>query len=173
MVAVAIGSAVAPRRLVRPSLIIGAACAVLPDIDAIGRPFHHAAGDLSFLGGHRGFTHSLTFAAILGLSVSAVTLADSRWAGHRLRLAAFVAAATALHGVLDMFARIGASTSPVQLLSPWSTRGFAVSWHPISGPFDELVWCVLPLTAMTLLTWRLRGIPWPRLPSRQPQRLDL
>ena len=38
MVAVAAGSVIAPRRLLRPFLIIGAVCAVLPDIDAIGRP---------------------------------------------------------------------------------------------------------------------------------------
>ena len=117
MVAVTAGSLVAPRELLRPFLIIGATCAVLPDIDAIGRPLYGVAGDLQTLGGHRGFTHSMTFAALLGVVVSSVTVVDPRWRGQRLRLGLFVAAVTALHGVLDLFRRIGASPHPSSSLA--------------------------------------------------------
>ena len=57
-------------------------CAVIPDIDAIGRPFYGAAGDLEWLGGHRGFTHSLTFAALLGLLAPLATIGRARWDWH-------------------------------------------------------------------------------------------
>ena len=162
MVAVTLGSLVAPRKLLRPFLIIGATCAVLPDIDAIGRPFYGGAGDLQTLGGHRGFTHSITFAALLGVVVSSVTAIDRRWTGQRVRFAVFIAVATALHGVLDLFTSIGATTSPVQFLSPFSNRGYAITGHPINGPFSELFLCLLPLIGVTRATWYVRGIPWPR-----------
>ena len=166
MVAVTVGSLVAPRELIRPFLIIGATCAVLPDIDAIGRPFYGVTGDLQTLGGHRGFTHSITFAALLGIVVSSVTAIDRRWRGQRIRLAVFIAIATALHGVLDLFTSIGASTSPVQFFSPFSTHGYALSRHPINGPFSELFLCLLPLIGVTRATWYVRGIPWPRRRSQ-------
>ena len=82
-------------------------------------PFYGAAGDLQALGGHRAFTHSITFAVLLGFGASLMTLVDGRWAGYRSRLAVFVAVVTALHGVLDIFTSIGATTSPVQFFSPF------------------------------------------------------
>ena len=149
----------APRPLVRPFLIVGATCAVIPDLDAIGRPLYHAAGDLEFLGGHRGFTHSLAFALVVGVIAGMATMRNARWNRVRLRFAIFVALATALHGVLDTLTSIGAVTSPVQFFSPFSTRGYTSPWHPLHGPFSELFLLFLPLLGVTRLTWRLRGIP--------------
>ena len=162
MVAAAAGSVIAPRALLRPFLVVGAACAVLPDVDAIGRPFFGARGDLEILGRHRGFLHSLTFAAMLGVAVACATFAGSRWKGYRVRLALFVSAVTAAHGGLDTLTSIGASTSPVQFFSPFSPRGYTSSWHPINGPFSELFYCLLPLLLLTRFAWYLRGIRWPR-----------
>lgn len=172
MVAVAAGSVVAPRGLLRPFLIVGAACAVLPDVDAIGRTFYGAAGDVQALGGHRGLTHSITFAVLLGLVVSSVTLVDRRFRGYRARLALFIAATTALHGVLDAFTSIGALTSPVQFFSPFSTRGYTAPIHPIRGPFSELLLCLLPLVGITRAVWYVRGTPWPTW-SERPVTLGL
>jgi inner membrane protein len=42
--------------------VAGAVCSVLPDIDAVGFRFGIHYGDFW---GHRGFTHSLVFAALL------------------------------------------------------------------------------------------------------------
>jgi membrane-bound metal-dependent hydrolase YbcI (DUF457 family) len=165
MVAVTAGSILAPPRLLKPFLIIGTACAVVPDVDAIGRLFYGAGGDVAALGGHRGFTHSVTFAALLGLVISFVALIDQRFEGHRLRLGIFVAIATGFHGVLDVFTSIGATTSPVQFLNPFSTRGYGISAHPINGPFSEFFLCFLPLLGVTRGVWHVRGIPWPRWPS--------
>ena len=173
MVAVAVGSAAAPRSLLRPFLIIGAMCAVLPDIDAIGRPFNAVSGDLEFLGGHRAFTHSIAFAVLLGGLVSAVTLVSARWRRHRMRLAIFIAVVTACHGALDVYTSIGARTTPVQFFSPFSSRGYTASWHPINGPFSELFLILIPLIAVTRIAWYLRAIPWPRARREPPVVLDL
>jgi hypothetical protein len=88
-------------------------------------------------------------------------------------LALFVAVVTALHGVLDVFTSIGATTSPVQSFSPFSTRGYGVSRHPINGPFSELFLCLIPLVGLTRALWYVRGIPWPRLDSQRAVGLAL
>lgn len=173
MVAVAAGSVLAPRPLLHPFLIIGAVCAALPDIDAIGRPFYGEPGDLQSLGGHRGFTHSLAFAAALGVTLALATLQDSRWRGYRARFAIFIAFATAAHGALDALTSIGAKTSSVQFFSPFSVQGYTASWHPIQGPFSELFLCLIPLVLFTRSVWYKRRIPWPRRTQERPVVLEL
>jgi inner membrane protein len=160
MIAVAAGSAVAPRPLLKPFLVVGALCAVLPDIDAFGRLY--GAGDVAALGGHRGFTHSMAGAVSVGLVVAVATLPSERWAGHRLRFGLFIVLVTAAHGLLDAFTSIGAVTSPVQVFSPFSTQGYTAPWQPIDGPFSELFLILLPLMVLTRAIWYRRGIPWPR-----------
>lgn len=168
MVAVAGGSLVAPRRLMRPFLIAGAMCAVMPDIDAIGRPLLGARGDLAFLGGHRGFTHSLLFAALLGTAAACATLGSPRWRGYRARLGIFIAMCTASHGVLDTITSVGALRDGVQFLSPFSTHRFTISRHLVHGPFTELFYLFLPLVLLTRIVCRVRGIPWPRRAVDEP-----
>jgi membrane-bound metal-dependent hydrolase YbcI (DUF457 family) len=160
MVAVAAGSAAAPRPLLRPFLIIGSVCAVVPDLDAIGRPFYGAPGDLQFLGGHRAFTHSLFFAAILGVTVALATLTSARWRGARIRLALFVALATASHGALDALSE-NAVRQGIEFFSPFSPERYVSPWRALDGP-NELVHCLLPLLAITRFVWHVRGIAWPR-----------
>lgn len=173
MAAVAVGAALAPRALVRPFLLTGAVCAVIPDLDGIGRWLYGAAGDFELLGGHRGFTHSLTFAALCGAALSACTFLNRRGKGLRVRFAVFIALAVASHGALDTLTSIGATTSPVQFFSPFSTRGYASPWQPIHGPFSELFLLLLPLILVTRTICHLRGIPWPRRREIQPATLDL
>jgi inner membrane protein len=171
LVAVAGGSMIAPRPLLRTFLITGVVCAVIPDIDAIGRPFYGVAGDLQSLGGHRGFTHSLAFAALLGLFAPLATLGRARWDGYRLLFGVFIALATVSHGLLDTTTSIGAVHDGVQFLSPFSSRQFTISRHLIHGPFSELFYVFLPLLALTRLIWYRRGILWPRRRRERPQSL--
>ena len=57
------------RRSVPASVwIAGIACSMIPDLDVIGFRFGIHYGDFW---GHRGFTHSLTFAALLATLVAA------------------------------------------------------------------------------------------------------
>ena len=171
MVAIAGGSAVAPRHLLRPFLIVGSVCAIVPDVDAIGRPFYGTSGDLHFLGGHRAFTHSLAFAGLLGAAAALATLASARWRGYRLRFGVFVFAVTAAHGVLDAFSA-NAIRQGIQFLSPFSLERFVSPWRPLDGA-NELIWCLLPLWAITRFTWHARGIPWPRRREETPVTIQL
>ena len=164
MIAVAGASLVAPRHLVRPFAIAGAVCAVLPDLDAIGRSVPGFSGDLEFVGGHRGFTHSLLFAGMLGLVVGFTTCVSPLWQGYRARLAIFIAAATAAHGALDAVTTIGEG---IQFFSPLSLQRYTSWWKPIRGPFSELFLCLLPLIVVTRVVCHVRGVPWPR--RRKPE----
>lgn len=154
MVAVAASSVVAPKRLLWRFILLGAMVAALPDIDAIGRPF--GMGDLEFLGGHRGFTHSFSFAAMLGLLVALSTRGRREWDGYRIRLGIFVALVTASHGALDYLSRIGAREG-VQFLSPFSRHRFTQTWHPIDGILGELIVLFIPLSVFSVLVWLWRA----------------
>lgn len=173
MAAVAIGAAVAPREHVRPFVIAGAVCAVLPDLDGIGRWWFGAAGDLTFVGGHRGFTHSLLYAALCGVAATGITMVLPHWRDVRLRFGLYIALATATHGMLDALTSIGATTSPVQFFSPFDATGYVSPWQPIHGPFSELFLLLLPLIGISRLVCYVRGLDWPRREPARPVTLDL
>jgi inner membrane protein len=112
-----------PRRLA----FVAAACAVLPDADAIG--FQHGVPYGSFLG-HRGFTHSLVFALVTGLVVTALAFRDQ--GPRRLAFwcrALFLAAVTASHGVLDAATNGGLG---VAFFSPFTLRRYFFPFRPIA-----------------------------------------
>lgn len=156
-----LGRAAVPRRL----LAAGVVAAALPDLDVVtfyfGIPY---SADL----GHRGFTHSLLVAALVGLAGAA---------GHRLlgsgfaRAFLFLFSATASHGALDAFTNGGLG---VAFLWPWSGERFwapdalrVVEASPISvGRFlsargltvlgSELCWIWPPALAIGLILLGLR-----------------
>jgi inner membrane protein len=78
--------------------ILSAMLPVIPDFDALFMrwiPYAHSLG-------HRGFTHSLTFAALLGWVASlACGRATDLFPGRKLGLFLFFFAVTASHGLLD------------------------------------------------------------------------
>ena len=122
---------------VPPGLVaVALACAVLPDIDALGFwlgiPYEHSFG-------HRGFTHSLPFAAVLaGLgSLFAPELGAVPWVAFGVLL---VSAAS--HGLLDAMTNGGLG---VALFSPFSNRRYFLLWRVIE---------VSPLTLPGLLSRR-------------------
>lgn len=148
-VAIAIGSLAAPRPLLGPFLVAGAVCAVIPDLDLVG------PGD--FLGGHRGFTHSFTFAGLVGLASAAIVRSRPGWKGARIRLLLFIAIATATHGSLDALTSVSRG---VQLLSPFSLRQYRVPL--LRGGVEELIWLFLPAVLLAGLVLYLRGCRFPR-----------
>jgi len=95
---------------------------MLPDVDVIG--FWRAVPYGSAVG-HRGFTHSLTFAALLGLA--AVPLAG-RLRSSRLKTFLVIFASAASHGLLDALTDGGLG---IGLLIPFSMRRFFAPWRPI------------------------------------------
>jgi len=157
-------AAAAGRRLVSGRLALAAcAASVLPDLDAVG----YWAGvpyDSPF--GHRGFTHSLTFAALLALLA---TRFAARLNARPRAVLVVVFLAAASHGLLDAMTTGGRG---VALLSPFSGRRYFLPWRVIevspigvTGFFSarggeilasEFLWIWIPAAAVAALgaAWR-------------------
>jgi inner membrane protein len=101
-----------------------AVAALVPDLDVIGFrlgvPYVHPLG-------HRGFSHSLLFAALLSAAIARFGFAAS----HRWRLFFVVFAATASHGILDAFTDGGLG---IGFLIPFSNQRFFAPWRPLPVP---------------------------------------
>ena len=130
----------------------GIVCSILPDADVLGFRFGVSYGDML---GHRGLTHSLLFAALLSIAVTAV-LSGERWRSRRLRIALFLFIVTASHGVLDAFTNGGLG---IAFLAPFSGERFffpvrLIAVSPIGTAFfstrgwsvlqSEMLWVWLP-----------------------------
>src|SRR5258708_35787926 len=105
-------------------------CSILPDIDVIGFKLGVRYGDLW---GHRGMTHSLLFAAIIGVAAAACFREPWR---EKWKLALLFFAITASHGVLDALTNGGFGIS---FFSPlYYHRSFlpwrAPSVFPLASP---------------------------------------
>ena len=124
---------VAGRRLGLRALALGAAAGALPDIDVL----FSAGGDyFDALAGHRGITHSLFFAPIigplLGWMVWGVEKSRDRERLKRWMLA--LASALFSHPLLDVMTPYG-----TQLLAPFSNARFAIDAMPIIDPLFTLI----------------------------------
>jgi len=97
-------------------------CSILPDIDSIG--FHLGIPYSSFWG-HRGITHSLTFAAILAVCVAA---GFSRTLRRPWRLVLLLFLVTATHGLLDAMTDGGLG---IAFFSPVDLQRYFLPWRPI------------------------------------------
>ncbi len=157
MVGVAIGAAFVPTPAPRRFWIAGALCAMLPDIDAVGRPFH--AGDVAWLGGHRALTHSFAFAVALGLVVALSGLLAADWRQHWMRFWLYLTIATAMHGVLDAFASYGTG---VMFLAPFSNVRYRADWRPFGGLLSDTFLGFLPAFLAARIVLQIRHVTVPR-----------
>ena len=143
-----------------------AACSVLPDLDVIGFRFGIRYSDFW---GHRGFTHSLVFAALLAIAVSALVFQRGTSRIGRFPLFGCLFLATASHGLLDAMTNGGLG---VALFSPFENRRYFLPWRPILvSPIavkrfftsqgyailrSELLWIWLPAALVAGVAWTLR-----------------
>lgn len=117
-------AALLPPSIASPSVMLaGAACAVIPDLDVIGcrcgiRSTH--------LLGHRGVTHSIVFAAVLGPLVTYTLFRHSHADLWMVCLYLFVS--TLSHPFLDMLTNGGCG---VALFVPFRTTRYFFPWRPI------------------------------------------
>ena len=148
LTAVALGTVLYPAERTRRLYALAAACAVLVDLDAVGRPF--GRGDVVWLGGHRALTHSLAFAALLAAAVVAAAYRGPEGRGRRLGLWAYLALATAAHGALDALTTYGEG---VMFLAPFSEARFKSPWRPFHRIVPEMVGVWLPAA---LVIWYRR-----------------
>lgn len=151
---------------------LGAVCSIFPDVDAIGFwlgiPYGHPLG-------HRGLTHSLSFAAALAALLTFVAAGPQTPRGA---VFGFLFCCTASHGVIDALTDGGLG---VAFLAPFDDARFFFPWRPIrvspigvSGFLgrrgievlrSEIVWIWLPSLAAGALAW-LAGRVVPPAPSR-------
>lgn len=108
-IAVGLGQRVIPARLAAA----GAIAAMVPDVDVLGLKLGIPHGS-DF--GHRGFTHSLAFAA-------ALAFAGGSWRGWL-----FLFLAVTSHGMLDAFTNGGAG---IEFFWPFSDQRHFAPWRPI------------------------------------------
>lgn len=168
--ALGIGTVFARQQIPRRVWIIGALCSMLPDIDVIGFRFGIRYGDFW---GHRGFTHSLPFAAILATVVIAVGFFRETEGVSRAVLWLYFFLATASHGVLDAMTNGGLG---VAFFSPFDNTRYFLPWRPIVvSPISvtrffsergiavlhsELLWIWIPSGALAALAFFMRRA-WP------------
>lgn len=157
---------------------------LLPDLDVLGFRFGVEYGDFF---GHRGFFHSVFFAALLAVAAMLVFYRNQRpFTRHWWGLFVFFFAITAGHGVLDAMTDGGLG---IALLSPFDATRYFLPWTPImvapigAAAFfsrwgvevliSEAIWVWLPLGVLYATAWGVRGITRKRSsetePSRHPQ----
>jgi inner membrane protein len=163
-VPLAIGIALSQRIISKRLLLAGVVASIAPDFDGIGFKLGVSyASDL----GHRGFTHSIAFALLLG--VIAALCFRTLHERHRWIAFAFVFVAALSHPLLDMFTNGGLGValywpfsservffdtrfievSPISVSRFLSERGLAVLRSEFVG-----VWLPLAIIALGGYTFR-------------------
>lgn len=105
--------------------VVGAVCAAVPDLDVIGFGLGVNYGDPF---GHRGFTHSLFFAALLAGAAIAFAFPKGVPGLGRFGLWLFFFLATASHGFLDAMTNGGLG---VAFFAPFDNTRYFFPWTPI------------------------------------------
>lgn len=140
--------------------LVAALCAAAPDLDVAG---FLVGIKYSSQWGHRGFTHSLLFAAVFGWFVAWIFYRKTDFFNRK---AMFLIFSTTMHGLLDMLTDGGRG---VALFWPFSSARHFFPWQPIAvsplHPSDfrgewmvevlwsELVWIGLPCVFVLFLKW--------------------
>jgi inner membrane protein len=146
--------------------VTGALCSVVPDLDVIGFRFGIRYGDFW---GHRGFTHSIIFAALLSAVAVAIAFRSGLPTFSRSSMWTYFFLATASHGLLDAMTDGGLG---VAFFAPLDNRRYFLPWTPIRvspigvGRFftarglaviqSELLWIWLPAGLLAASVWILR-----------------
>jgi len=151
-------------RLAAALALLGA----LPDLDVVAFrldiPYSHPLG-------HRGFSHSLTFAILAGMAVAILFFRGVRPLSRDWwMLAGLLAVGTASHGILDAFSDAGRG---VGFFVPFDDARTFFPWRPLeTSPLElerfasrapailanEMLWVWLPLGASLALAWVTRLI---------------
>lgn len=148
-VAYAMGKTLQPAFRTKRFWWLAFACCLLPDADVIGLflgiPYEHVLG-------HRGLTHSLFFAGIMGILVPRLAVPGLAFgSGIYGILALFFFGVTMSHGVLDAMTDGGLG---IAFFAPFDSTRYFFPWRPIS---------VSPIGISSFFsTWGL-GVLWSEL----------
>ena len=137
---------------------MGAACSVIPDVDVVA--FEVGISHDRLLG-HRGLSHSLLFATLLGGLSVALFFRNVHQFRARAKLFVYFTAATASHGLLDAMTDGGLG---VAFFAPFSSERYFFPWRPIKvspigataffsqegaeALLSELIWLWLPAVSL-------------------------
>ena len=126
ILAAAIGKLFTPQRMPAQFWIFSVVCAMLPDADVLGFAFGIRYRDML---GHRGLTHSLTFALVVGCAAALLFLqtAPTLRKGWLLFVIYFFVV-TASHGLLDAMTNGGLG---VAFFAPFSNVRYFLPWRPM------------------------------------------
>jgi len=146
--------------------VASAVCAALPDIDVVSFAFGVRYDEMF---GHRGITHSFSFALLLGVVVVLLFFRDIPvFSGNWFLLAGYFFVITSSHALLDTLTNGGLG---VALFAPFSNERYFFPWRPIQvspigmGFFSqrglrvimsELGWIWLPSGLLALLSIAIR-----------------
>jgi len=106
-------------------LFLGILCSILPDADVIS--FQFGIAYESFWG-HRGFTHSILFALLLGIFISLMFYRNNLTSKDGLRCILFFFFCTLSHSLLDAMTSGGLG---VAFFSPFNNERYFFPWRPI------------------------------------------
>ena len=136
-------------------------CCLVPDVDVVGLlmgiPYEHVWG-------HRGMTHSIMFAVLLGTVAAKITLSHiSVWTKPYAVLAVYFGLVTMSHALLDALTDGGLG---IAFFAPFDDTRYFFPWRPIrvspigAAEFfsswglgvliSELIWIGLPVTVWLL-----------------------
>ncbi len=160
----ALGLSFFPKKATTSALLLAGICAFIPDADVLAFRF-----DVPYtsIWGHRGWTHSLAFAAGFGTLVAWVFYRQEKdwW-----KMALWFVLATASHPLLDMLTTGGLGCAlwwpfseerlffPVQVIrvSPLEVRDFFSPWG-LRILASEVIWIGFPGLVLVLLSrWARR-----------------
>jgi inner membrane protein len=145
--------------------VLTAVCAMLPDADGIAFVLRIPYGSML---GHRGITHSIFFAAVVGLVAGMITFVTTRGQFSRTGLVIYFALVTLSHPLLDALTNGGRG---VALFAPLDGARYFFPWRPIEvSPIgleffsergleviaSEIVWVWLPALLIWSAVWIYR-----------------
>lgn len=150
---------------VRGLYLVAGAVSILPDADVIG--FFFGIPYQSIFG-HRGITHSLLFAVVIGVLTAAVLKAGAKDRVRPVSMSLFLAIVTASHGLLDALTNGGLGVAffgpfdPTRYFFPWTPiqvspigiEAFFSSWGA-AVLISEALWVWIPCAAVLAVARRL------------------
>lgn len=104
---------------------LGIICATIPDIDVLAFKLGIPYGNVF---GHRGFTHSLLFAIILGCSVTFIFYSKNFLNLKTFLYISFFSLCAISHDILDAMTNGGLG---VAFFIPWDETRYFLPWRPI------------------------------------------
>lgn len=152
----AFGAGVSSRKKI---WVTSTVCSALPDTDALAVRLFSPISDMW---AHRGFSHSLLFAFLIGLLVVSLVFKGSiQWGSKRWWLfLLFFFATTASHGLADA---LNAGSIGVDFFAPFSSARYLLPYRPLPGVgvtlffslsgqsifLREILWLWMPAIALT------------------------